>query len=101
MARKTCATSNIHLLSPAISAGAVEIDQDVARFGAFARADDAAVFQFVHDTRGTRVTEAQTALEQGDARLLLAADNFDALLNQALVLIGWPFFHTETARGFL
>ena len=46
------------LLSLAIRAGAVEIDQDIARFGAFVRADNAAVFQFVHDAGGACVAKA-------------------------------------------
>src|SRR6185503_6650014 len=63
--------------------------------------DYAAVFQFVHDAGGARVAEPETALQQRDARLLLAADDFNALLNQVFVFIARPFFHTVTARGFL
>ena len=33
----------------------VEIDQDVARFGTFAWADDAAAFELIHDARGARI----------------------------------------------
>src|ERR1039458_5248367 len=68
-------------------AAAVEIYQDFARLGTLAGADDAAAFEFVHDARGAGVAEAQTALHQRDAGLLFAADDFDALLDEFLVLI--------------
>ncbi len=42
-------------LPRAIRATAVQINQDVARFCAFAGADDAAIFQFVHDARGVEL----------------------------------------------
>ena len=73
--------------SCAVRAPTIQIDQNVARLGAFARADDAAVFQFVHDARGAGIAEAQAALQQGDAGFLFAADDFDALLDQFLILI--------------
>src|SRR5208282_3332644 len=68
------------------------------RLGAFARADDAAAFQFVHDARGARVAEAQAPLHQRDARLLFAADDFDALLYEFLVLVDAGFV-PETGGG--
>ena len=40
------------LLPAAVHSGAVQINQNVARLGTFAGADDAAAFQFVHDARG-------------------------------------------------
>ena len=52
------------LLTRPVVAFVVEVNQDFARFGTPALADDAAVFQFVHDARGAAVTEAQTALQQ-------------------------------------
>jgi hypothetical protein len=52
-------------------AGAVEVDEDVAGFSAFAGADDAAVFEFVHDAGGAGVAEAEAALEEGDAGLAI------------------------------
>ena len=71
----------------AVRAAAVEVNQDFTRFRAVARADDAAIFQFVHNARGAAVAEAQAALQQRDARLLFAADDFDALLDDFLVLV--------------
>src|SRR5439155_15598069 len=56
--------TNINLLPAAVGAGAVEINQDVPRLRAFARADEAAVFQFIHDARGAGVAETQAALQQ-------------------------------------
>jgi hypothetical protein len=41
---------------------AVEIDQDVARLGAFVRADHTAVFEQIHDPSGPGVADAQPAL---------------------------------------
>src|SRR5665213_231113 len=78
-------------LSAAVRAAAVEVNQNVARLRAFARTDDAAIFQFVHDARGAGVAEAQAALHQRDARLLFAADDFDALLDQIFVFINAAF----------
>ena len=83
---------------PAVGAGAIEINEDVAGFGAFARADDAAVFQFIHDAGGAGVAEAQAALHEGDAGLLFAADDFDALLDEVLVLVAAGFV-AEVDRG--
>src|SRR5216117_4035316 len=56
--------TSINLLPAAVGAGAVEINQDVPRLRAFARADEAAVFQFIHDARGAGVAETQAALQQ-------------------------------------
>ena len=55
--------------------------------GAFARADDAAIFEFVHDTCRAPVAQPQPPLQQGNTGLLLAADDFDALLDNFLILI--------------
>src|SRR5204862_500115 len=73
------------LLARAIGAPAIEIDQDIAWFGPFARADDAPVLQLIHDARGSRVAEAQSPLHEGNARLLFAPDDFNALLDEVLV----------------
>src|ERR1017187_5538550 len=78
-------------LRAAVGAPALEIYQDVARLGAFAGADDAAAFQFVHDARGAGVAEAQPPLQQRDAGLLFAADDLDALLDEVLVLVNAAF----------
>src|ERR1017187_2375446 len=74
-------------LRTAVGAAAVEIYQDFARLGSLAGADDAAAFEFVHDARGAGVAEAQPALHQRDAGFLFAADDFDALLDEFLVLV--------------
>ena len=42
-------------LPAAIGAAAVQINQDVARLGTFAGADDAPALQFVHNARGAGV----------------------------------------------
>jgi hypothetical protein len=47
----------------AVGTGAVEVDEDVAGFGAIAGADNAAVLQLIHDAGGAAVTESQSALE--------------------------------------
>src|SRR5882724_10111243 len=74
-------------LAAAIRATLVEVDENFTRLRAVALADDAAVLQFVHDARGAPVAEAQTALQQRHTRLLFAADDLDALLNNLLVLV--------------
>src|ERR1022692_2685190 len=51
------------LLPRAVVAFAVQVNQDFARFGAFALADDTAIFQFIHDARGPAVAEAQATLQ--------------------------------------
>ena len=51
-------------LPPAIVALAVKVYEDVARFGTFAGADDAAAFEFIHDARGAGVTKTQATLHQ-------------------------------------
>src|ERR1043166_3935843 len=62
--------------------GDVQIDQDIARLGAFVGADDSPVLEFVHDAGRPRVTEPQPALHKRHARLLFAPNHFDALLDQ-------------------
>ena len=52
------------LLSLSVGTGAVEVNQDVAWLGAFARSDNTAVLQLVHDARGARITKSQPALHQ-------------------------------------
>src|ERR1035437_7820214 len=74
-------------LPAAIRAAAVEVYQDFARLGAFAGADDAAAFEFVHDARSAGVAETQAALHQRDAGFLFAADDLDALLDEFLILL--------------
>src|SRR5437899_8098459 len=54
--------------------------------GALVRADDAALFQQVHDPSGASVADAQAALQDRDAGAIGLADDFDALLDQFLVL---------------
>src|SRR5687768_11053588 len=73
---------------PAVSAGAVQINQNVARLGAFAGADDAAIFEFVHNAGSARIAEAQAPLQEGDTGFLFAADDIDTLLDEGFVLFG-------------
>ena len=47
---------------PAVRASAVQINQDVPRLRALARAHNAAIFQFVHDARGASVAEPEPPL---------------------------------------
>ena len=49
---------------PSISALSIEIDQDIAGLGAFACADDAAIFEFVHDPGSAAIAEPETALQE-------------------------------------
>lgn len=52
------------LLAPAVRTSAIQINEDVARLGALAGADNAPVLQFIHDARGAAVAEAEAALEE-------------------------------------
>src|SRR5690349_13964743 len=83
-AKPACAALN--RLRIAIGAAAVEIDQNIARLRAFARADNAAVFQFIHDARRASITEAQPPLQERHAGFLFAANHFNALLDDFFVL---------------
>src|SRR5579872_6228013 len=65
----------------AIRPAAVEVDQNIARLGAFAGANDAAVFQLVHNARGSGVAQAQASLHEGNTGFLLAPNDFDTLLD--------------------
>src|SRR5258708_3770754 len=91
--------SSHRALPRAVVAFAIEVDQDFARLRAFALTDDAAILQFVHDARGAAVAETQAALQQRDTRLLFAADDFDALLDDLLVLVNTAFV-AEAGHGF-
>ena len=71
----------------AVRAAAIQVNEDIAGFSAFARADHAAILEFIHDPGSAGVAEAQAALHQGDAGLLFAANDFDALLDELLVFI--------------
>src|SRR5258706_12373243 len=71
----------------AIRPAPVQINENVPRLRSFAGADDAAVFQFIHDARSAGVAEPQPALHERDAGLLLATDHLDALLDESLVLV--------------
>src|SRR5437899_8610762 len=74
-----------------ISSAAIEVDQNIPWFGAFARTNDAAVFQLVHDTGGAAIAQAQAPLQQRHAGFLLAANDLDALLDNFLVFIDPAF----------
>src|SRR5437870_914773 len=65
----------------------IQINQYISRLGALTGADDAAVFQFVHDAGGAAIAEAQTPLQERDAGFLFAPNHFDALLDDLLVLV--------------
>ena len=86
------------MLPIAIRAAAVQIDENIARFGAFAWADDAAILQFIHDAGGAGVTEAQAALHERNAGFLFAANDFDALLDQFLVFVAAAALLIQAAR---
>src|SRR2546421_10058667 len=88
--RRPNGSSSAHCSAPLplpICACAIEIDQNIARLGAFARPHEAAVLQFIHDAGGASIAEAKAALEQRDAGFLLAANDFNTLLNQFFVFI--------------
>src|ERR1017187_8399179 len=70
-----------------VGAAAVQVNEDVARFLAVARADNPAILQFIHDASGAAIAKAQAALEEGDAGLLFAADDLDAVLDDLFVLV--------------
>src|ERR1700722_2311904 len=86
-------------LRTSVRSPAVQVDQNVPRLRAFAWADNAPILQFIHDARRARVAEAQAPLQQRDARLLFAADDFDALLDQIFVFIAAAFL-AQAADGF-
>src|SRR6185436_18568877 len=90
--------SGLH--SQAVCAAAVEVDEDVAGFGPVAGADDAAVFEFIHDAGGAAVADFEPALEERNAGFVFAADDFNALLDEFLVLFA-SFARVVTAGGFL
>ena len=58
-------------------------------------------FQFVHDAGGAGVAQAETALHERDAGLLLAADDLDALLDQVFVLAAAAALLVDTVAGLL
>src|SRR5438093_6727188 len=47
----------------------IQVNQNVPRLRPFARADDPAVFQFIHDARRPPIAEAQAPLQQRHAGL--------------------------------
>ena len=51
----------------AVGVAVVEINENLARLRADARADDPAILNFVHDARGAAVAEFQAALQERDA----------------------------------
>src|SRR3954469_6599165 len=71
----------------AISPAPVQIDQNIPRLSAFAGTDNAAILQLIHDARGPRVAQPQSALHERNARLLLASNHFDTLLDERLIFI--------------
>ena len=69
-ARRGCYTISLSArdldgaLAAAVGTTAIQIDQNIPRLGAFAGADHAAIFQFIHDARRPRVTQPQPSLHQ-------------------------------------
>src|SRR5687767_13892263 len=82
----------------AIGVAGVEVDQNLPRLSAVARADDAAAFQLIHDARSATVAETQAALEQRHAGLLFATNDFDAVLNDFFVFAAAGFLQFESLR---
>src|ERR1035437_4032456 len=72
---------------PAGRAATAQVEEDVTRLGAIARTDNAAVLKLIHDAGDAAIAEAQAALEEGDAGLLFAADDLDALLDDLFVFV--------------
>ena len=70
----------------------IEIPEDLARLGAFARPDVAALFKDIENPGCPGITKAQAALEKGGARFLLLPHHLDAFLNQFLVFAADFFF---------
>ena len=75
----------------AVPAFTIEINENIARFRAFAWSHDAAALKFIHDAGSAGVAEAEAALHERDAGFLLGADHFDALLDQFLIFIATAF----------
>src|SRR6478672_6413094 len=71
--------------------GGIEIDQNLAWFGALAGTQNTALLQNINDTRRARVTESQPALEQRSGRALFLSDYLDAFFDQ-LFIFGGHFF---------
>ena len=62
-------------------------DEDLARLGAFGRADDTAVLDLVDDTRGTRIAQLQTALQHGCGCLAAVHDDLDGFLYEFILIV--------------
>src|SRR5438874_882227 len=75
------------LLPCPVGAGAVQVDQDIARFSALTRAHDSAIFEFIHDARRAAIAKTEAALKKRDAGFLFAADDLDTLLYDFLVFV--------------
>ena len=77
----------MHRLATAIGTGAIEVYEDFTRFVALRGPDDATIFQLIHQTGGAVVSQTQSALELGHTGFLLAANDFNTLLDKLLLLI--------------
>jgi hypothetical protein len=66
----------------------VEVDENLARLRALARAQYAALFQNINDPRRSRVTEPEAPLEQRGRGPFFLPDNLEAFLDQLLVFVG-------------
>jgi hypothetical protein len=74
-------------LSGTVRTPAIQVNEDIAWLGAITGPHDAAVLQLIHDARGAAITKPQAALEERYAGLLFAADDFNTVLYNLLVLI--------------
>src|SRR4030095_11906432 len=68
--------------------GSIEIDQNLAWFGALAGTQNTALLQNINDSRRARVTESQPALEQRSGRAFFLSDNLDAFFDQLFIFFG-------------
>src|SRR5262249_31941815 len=101
LTRRRYKETPIKLLPVVICIGHVQINQNIAWLSPFARAHNAAIFQFIHDTRGASVAQTQAALQKRNARLLLAANDLDALFDNLLVLANASVLAIQAAGRFL
>src|SRR6185503_4904508 len=70
------------------SDGGVEIDENLARLGAFAGAQYAALLENINDPGGPGIAETEPALQERSGGALLLADDFETFLDQLFVFVG-------------
>src|SRR5215510_16114256 len=64
------------------SDGGVEIDENLARLGTFARPQYAALLENINDPGGTGVAEAQATLQERSRSTLFLANNLQTFLDE-------------------